>query len=327
MDPESTRPAREATGPDIGQPLFSVLMPTRNRAALFVEALASVLGQLYRDLEVVVIDDGSGEADAARCRALCAADERVRLVALPRRSRGHGQSYALNEGAEAARGRFLCFLDDDDSWTDPGHLARVAGLLAHAAPLPELILCNQHAFRAGVPLGRTVWIEDLEGRLNRAPDALGAYTVTPEELLACQAHCHVNTTIVRRDFYLDLGGLDEGLRYECDREFYLRAIDRAALIRFLPPVVARHNVPDPKAGASMSTAESELSRRLYQLRVFDKVATGAARPALRRYALRQRAYALAHVAAAASAAGNRDAAGLYAREARLARLLMLLGRF
>ncbi len=307
-------------------PLFSVLLPTRNRATLFAAALGSVLAQECRDLEVVVIDDGSDEPDAAQCRALCQADARVRLLVLPRRSRGHGQSYALNEGAEAACGRFLCFLDDDDGWTDPGHLARVSRLLAQAEPLPDLVLANQQAFRAGEPLGRTVWIEDLEPRLGRAPDALGAYTVTPEELLGCQAHCHVNTTIVRREFYRDLGGFEEGLRYECDRDFYLRAIDRAALIRFVPQVVARHNVPDPAAGTAMSTAISLLARRLYQLRVFDRAATGSTRPALRRYALRQRAYTLAHVAAAAAAAGHRDSARLYAREARLARLLLLLGR-
>ena len=77
-------------------PLFSVLMPTRNRATLFAAALGSVLSQECRDLEVVVVDDGSDEADAAQCRALCQADARVRLLVLPRRSRGHGQSYALN---------------------------------------------------------------------------------------------------------------------------------------------------------------------------------------------------------------------------------------
>ncbi|MDE2334922.1 MAG: glycosyltransferase family 2 protein [Rhodospirillales bacterium] len=306
-------------------PLFSVLLPTRNRATLFASALGSVLAQECRDLEVVVVDDGSDEADAARCRALCEADARVRLVVLARRSRGHGQSYALNEGAQAARGRYLCFLDDDDSWTDSRHLARVSRLLTPQTALPDLVLCNQQAFRAGEPLGRTVWIEDLEPRLARAPDALGAYTVTPEELLACQAHCHVNTTIVRRDFYLELGGFEEGLRYECDRDFYLRAIDRAALIRFLPQVVARHNVPDPKAGTAMSTALSDLERRLYQLRVFDRIATGCARAALRRYALRQRVYTLGHVASASRAAGHRDSARLYAREARLARLLLVLG--
>ena len=307
-------------------PLFSVLLPTRNRAALFAAALGSVLSQECRDLEVVVVDDGSDDADAAQCRALCQADARVRLLVLPRRARGHGQSYALNEGAEAAQGRYLCFLDDDDSWTDSGHLARVSRLLAQAQTPPDLVLCNQQAFRAGAPLGRTVWIEDLEPRLGRAPDALGAYTVTAEELLACQSFCHLNAVIVRRDFYAGLGGFEEGLRYEEDRDFYLRAIDQAAVIRFLPQVVARHNVPDPKAGTAMSTTLSELSRRLYQLRVFDRAATGSTRPCLRRYALRQRTYTLAHVAAAAAAAGHRDSARLYAREARLARLLTLLGR-
>jgi len=60
--------------------------------------------------------------------------------------------------------------------------------------------------------------------LRREPDVAGAFTVSPAELLACPAHCHLNTTIVSRAFYFEIAGLDEGLRYECDRDFYLRAI-------------------------------------------------------------------------------------------------------
>ena len=215
--------------------LFSVIVPTRNRAALFAVALQSVLEQRFRDFEVIVVNDGSSEEHAARYRAvLDAAPDMVRLLSLVRTERGHGQSYALNFGAAQARGDYLCFLDDDDQWTDPDHLGRAAGVIAASEERIDLVLANQTAFRNGTPVERVIWIEDLRDRMKGAPDATGAYTVTLPELLLCQAHCHLNTTIVSRDFYREIGGLDEGLRYECDRDFYLRAIDRARLIRFLP---------------------------------------------------------------------------------------------
>lgn len=303
------------------RPLFSVIIPTRNRAKLFSVALKSVLDQQFSAFEIIVVNDGSADEYAPQYREVLEQDpNRVRLITLVRTERGHGQSYALNFGASQAKGDHLCFLDDDDQWSDLEHLARAARAIAANSGPVDMLLANQRAFINGAPVERVVWIEDLQSRLSDAPDAAGAYTVGISDLLACQAHCHLNTTIVRRSFYLSVGGMDEGLRYECDRDFYLRAIDRAQLIKFLPNIVSRHNVPDPAAHASMSTGESELSKRLYQLRVFDKAVLFSVHPDLRRYAMRQRGYVLEHIATAARQAGRPDCGRYYAREAFMTKL-------
>src|SRR5205823_4219694 len=62
------------------------------------------------------------------------------------------------------------------------------------------------------------------------------------------------------------------------------------------------------------TSGSELSKRLHQLRVFDKAALLAARSEVRRYAMRQRTYTLKHIAMEAARAGRFDCATYYARE-------------
>ncbi len=307
----------------IEQPLFSVIIPTRNRASLFAVALQSVLAQRFRGFEVIAVNDGSATEHEQRYRELLdAAGGAVRLLTLARTERGHGQSYALNYGAAAARGDYLCFLDDDDQWIDQEHLGRVAAAISGGPEPPELVLGNQRAYRDGILVPAVIWIEDLAGHLRTAPDAAGAYVVTPAELLRCAAHCHLNTTIVSRKFYFNVGGLDEGLRYECDRDFYLRAIDKAESIKFLPAVVSRHNIPDPAAKASMSTSEAELSKRLYQLHVCDKAALFSARPELRRYAMLQRAYTLKHIATETARAGQFDRAAYYAREALMAKFTL-----
>lgn len=304
--------------------VFSVIIPTRNRAALFKAALQSVLDQRFTGLEVIVINDGSSEEQAVGYHdVLNAAPQTVRLLNLVRTDRGHGQSYALNYGVAHARGDHVCFLDDDDQWTDPEHLSRAADVIAANVGPIDLILANQKAFRNGVPLNdREIWIEELAGRLKGAPDSTGAYTVQLPELLLCQAHCHLNTTIVRRAFYLETGGLDEGLRYECDRDFYFRAVDRARTIKFLPNIVSRHNVPDPLAGASMSTSESEMSKRLYQLRVLDKAVLFSTNAALRRYAMQHRVYVLEYIAREAGRAGRPDSARYYRWQGLVAKLVV-----
>jgi glycosyltransferase involved in cell wall biosynthesis len=307
------------------EPLFSVILPTRNRPGLFAAALASVRAQHFANVEILVVNDGSSPEHVAAYRAvLDAAPDDVRAFDLIPRPRGHGHSYALNFGADQARGRYLCFLDDDDVWTDPAHLSRATGVIAHAPEPPALLLANQKAYRNGEPVDREVWIEDLEHRLNRPPDESGAYTVTVAELLQCSAYCHLNTLIVSRALFAEIGGFDEGIRYENDRDIYLRAIDRAGLIMFLPDFVSRHNIPDPARRESLSTSEPELSKRLYQLRVFDKTALFATRPELRAYALRQRSYVLDHIAHAAGQSGRHDCARTYAMQSLVAKIALRL---
>jgi glycosyltransferase involved in cell wall biosynthesis len=90
-------------------PDVSVVIPTRDRSRLLVLALRSALRQREVDLEVVVVDDGSGDDTPEVVAGL--RDARVHLVRHPG---PHGVSAARNSGIAAARGRWIAFLDDDD---------------------------------------------------------------------------------------------------------------------------------------------------------------------------------------------------------------------
>ena len=91
------------------KPLVSILIRTHRRAAFLRQALTSVLHQTYRNLEVVVVEDGSDEG-AAVCEEF-----RDRLdVRYFRLNPGRGRSVAGNLALAEAKGEWLCFLDDDD---------------------------------------------------------------------------------------------------------------------------------------------------------------------------------------------------------------------
>lgn len=297
---------------------FTVVVPTRNRPTLFRDALTSVLMQDGVDLDVVVINDGSDAEHEQSYRAIAdgVAGKPVRFEHLPHRPAGHGQSYALNTGARLGHGDYVCFLDDDDLWTDPGHLRRAEQAVRLAGGL-DLYMADQVAVQDGAALPGPVWIEDLPQKAAGlpAPDAAGTLAVMPAQLLTAHGFCHLNTLVVRRGFFLELGGLDEGLRYECDRDFYLRAIDRAGPIRYAPFKVSRHHVPVPSKGANMSTIMTSVEKRLCQLKLLDRAMLSASRPELRRYARKHKAYTLQHMSHEAASAGKHAAAALYAREA------------
>jgi hypothetical protein len=103
-------------------PAVSVIIPTYQRRDMVVRAVESVLAQTYRDLELIVIDDGSTDGTGD---ALAAFGDAVRYEWQP----NSGVSAARNVGLQMARGSIVAFLDSDDRWL-PDHLAVVTQMLA-----------------------------------------------------------------------------------------------------------------------------------------------------------------------------------------------------
>jgi len=131
---------------------------------------------------------------------------------------------------------------------------------------------NQSAFEAdGKLLDKTLWLGGLAAKLPAATAGRhGTHRVTPAFLLSCNGFPHLNCTIIRRALFLDIGGMDEGIRYECEVDLYLRTLDAAKQIIYNPAIVARHNIPDAVAKSSVSTAVSALQKSLSQIHVYQK---------------------------------------------------------
>jgi glycosyltransferase involved in cell wall biosynthesis len=91
--------------------LVTVIIPTRNRAALLARAIRSVQQQTYSNFEIIVIDDASGDDTRETVERL--GDSRIRYI---RHETNRGGSAARNTGISAATGEFIAFLDDDDQW-------------------------------------------------------------------------------------------------------------------------------------------------------------------------------------------------------------------
>jgi glycosyltransferase involved in cell wall biosynthesis len=108
------------------QPLFSVIIPTFNRRDAVIAAVRSVLDQSVRDLEAIVVDDGSTDGTAEALAAI--EDPRVRILV----QANAGAAAARNRGIAQARGRYVAFLDSDDRFF-PDHLEDLLPLLARGA--------------------------------------------------------------------------------------------------------------------------------------------------------------------------------------------------
>lgn len=98
--------------PGKGSPLISVIVPVYNVRPYLEEALESVIHQTYRNLDIILIDDGSEDGSGEICDRYAKTDPRTRVI----HQRNQGLSAARNTGLDAIRGEYVSFLDSDDAF-------------------------------------------------------------------------------------------------------------------------------------------------------------------------------------------------------------------
>lgn len=300
------------------EPLFSIVMPTRNRPRDFVRALDSVLGQTCRDAEVIVVVDGSDDAARATYESIeRASPTRVRFLYLMHRARGHGHCFARNHGIESACGTFIGFLDDDDYWTDTDFLNRAkAELERHGA---DAYFANQSAFEQDGREVTGLWLSSLSSQLpNSVRQGRTVYPVTVEQLLQARGFAHMNCWLVRKTQFVEAGGMDETLRYEPDLDIYMRVLDRGGTLLHDESIVSRHHVPDPTRKDNASTANGRVQKLLIQLTVADKHLITLRHPALLQRTRVRKGHILKRLAEALAESGELRCASHYARQGLVA---------
>ncbi|MCB4458428.1 glycosyltransferase family 2 protein [Leisingera sp. McT4-56] len=188
-----------------GDPTVSVVIPTHNREHLICDALDSVQAQSFRDLEIIVVDDGSTDGTRQRVAQWSEASElAVRYAGQPQ----SGGNAARNKGIGKARGRYVAFLDSDDLWhpdklrkqvelleARPGYGAAYTGLRETDAESGAVISEPRHAYPEG----------DL---LN--------------DLLVSDVTAPTSAWIARRALFQKAGGFDQGLMARQDWDMWIR---------------------------------------------------------------------------------------------------------
>jgi glycosyltransferase involved in cell wall biosynthesis len=203
--------------------LVSVIVPTRDRVAFLARAVAGILCQSHRRIEVLVVDDGSEDETADYLAAIT--DPRLHTL---RHDRPKGVSATRNRGLASATGEWVAFIDDDDLWA-PDKLTR------------QLHAVNQVP-GAGWSCTSAVLI-DTRLRLlgwQRAPGT----SYLADVVLACNPiPGGASTVMARRRLIVDAGGFDERLSTLADWDLWTRLalasplapVDRAETAYTLQP--------------------------------------------------------------------------------------------
>ena len=88
----------------------SIIVPIYNKEKYLEKCLDSILGQTYRDLEIILVDDGSTDNSLVICQHYAEKDPRIKIYHKP----NGGVSSARNLGLEKSTGKYISFVDPDD---------------------------------------------------------------------------------------------------------------------------------------------------------------------------------------------------------------------
>lgn len=195
-------------------PLVSCIVTAFDSERYIRDALASVHGQRYRPIEVIVADGGSRDGTRDLVRRDFPEVALVELDDAP-------PPVTRNAGAGAAQGDLLCFIDADDLWL-PGKIERQ---VAQFTGDPSLDACVTHV--------RNVWIDGLENEAQRLAgstrsQAMPGYATT--------------TLMVRRERFREIGGLRDDLWYADSVDWFLRARRDGLNIRLLDDVLTLRRI-------------------------------------------------------------------------------------
>lgn len=148
---------------EVRQPEISVIVPVYNVEKYLGRCVDSILAQTFRDLEILLVDDGATDRSGEMCDGYAAQDDRIRVI----HKENGGLSDARNAGIDAAGGRFLCFIDSDD-FIDPTMLEVLHRLIVQEDA--EVAICGICDCYEG---GRTVQTEQVEEFTCTGVEAMG----------------------------------------------------------------------------------------------------------------------------------------------------------
>lgn len=229
-------------------PRVSVVVPYYRAGAWVEETLRSVLAQTYPDLEVLVVDDGSPDADLLPPLLTRLAREGLGTPIRLCCQSNAGPSAARNHGIREARGSLVALLDADDRWA-PALLKAAVEAFDGSAP-PDMVCFDALVGWEGGGPPRPLM-----------PPADAPAWLTLEDVIGGRRSITTTGAVIRREALLDVGGFDPDLRRAEDFDLWIRLALAGYRIRHLPvPLVLRRRLASGLASdaAAMRSAALEI---------------------------------------------------------------------
>jgi glycosyltransferase involved in cell wall biosynthesis len=209
----------------------------------------SVLNQTYRNVEIIVVDDGSIDNTQAVLRKY---GNLIRW----RCQRNAGPSKARNTGVKDAKGDYVAFLDSDDAWA-PEKLERQIRLLLQCGDDVSCCLCNTQFTGQKNPEKTAFEVAKI------FPVHNDTVWTNPSEVLITRFVLFNQAVVVRKDIFTVHGGFDESLRLMEDYDLSLRLSMTGPWALIQEPLVYWY--PEPLTSLSIGAERAKAEKAAYEI--------------------------------------------------------------
>ncbi len=152
------------------QPLVSIIVPVYNVEKYLNKCIFSIINQSYKNLQILLVDDGSADASPQICDKYAAVDERITVY----HNSNHGPSYSRNFGLERSNGEYITFIDSDD-WLEENYVTNLVQAIIETGT--ELAISPNFLDYPDKSVTESVDESKLTGKLQQ--DLVKLYRLTP----------------------------------------------------------------------------------------------------------------------------------------------------
>lgn len=186
-------------------PLISVVVPIYKVEEYLLDCVNSIVGQTYKHLEIILVDDGSPDRCPEMCDQLASEDSRIKVI----HKINGGLSDARNTGIKAAQGEYIIFIDSDDFWIHTNFLSKLINCVNNY-PNADLVFFGRTIYRGNKITPRNCIDSN---RVNGVPFYEGMkYLLQSNELLTSACMKLIRTSILKENnIYFQKGRLSEDL--------------------------------------------------------------------------------------------------------------------
>lgn len=244
-----------------GQPLVSVVIPAYNAAAYIAEAIDSVLAQIYKNIEIIVVEGDSTDGTKSVLNPYI----EKKLITYMRQD-GKGLANARNNAIRASHGDFIALLDADDVALPEKIEKQVGYLQSH--PTCDICYCDFWYFNHAAPEKMLKLNYHYYSGAEVFPNLLKKNFIAPSDV------------VFRRSIMDRIGLFDENYRRTEDWEYWVRLAHHGASFCFLPEILTKIRITP----SSMSQVQSgQIADKTMELRIFTTLRDKMSEEERRRY--------------------------------------------
>ena len=236
-------------------PLISVIVPVYNVEKYLGECLDSILGQTFKDIEIICIDDGSTDSSGKMLDDYREKDERVIVV----HDTNKGVAHARNTGIDMARGKYVCFIDSDDHMEADALMKRYETAEKNNC---DLVLDNMDKFdcQSGEKLD---WAYMLNFGLIPEKPVFNRHDI-PDYIMDITLQC-VNNKFCRSEMLRQKNIKFREIRYAEDVYFGYKTLIEAERISVIPDIDVHYRANRPGSATNTISPDRLLAVEAYKV--------------------------------------------------------------